>query len=70
MIIHSRCEWRGGLGEGDTLSINIEEYKIDSEVGTGVYSQDLDISFSIRLPNLASFLQAKILSIEKAGEFY
>ncbi|XP_054081864.1 ribonuclease H1-like [Zeugodacus cucurbitae] len=41
---------------------------MDCGVGTGVYSDDLKISRSFRLPNLASIFHAEVLDIEKACE--
>ncbi|XP_049315628.1 uncharacterized protein LOC125779110 isoform X2 [Bactrocera dorsalis] len=67
--IPSRREWRrGSFAEEGTTSVYTDGSKMDCGVGTGVFSADLGISLSIRLPNSASIFQAEVLGIEKACE--
>ena len=42
--------------------------KLDSLVGSGIYSGKLDPSFSLRLPNYCSMFQAEVMAIYRAAQ--
>ncbi|KAM8714804.1 hypothetical protein ACLKA7_001208 [Drosophila subpalustris] len=67
ILIPRREEWViGPPGETGALSFYTDGSKLNSQVGGGIYSQQLGIHHSFRLPHHCSVFQAEILAINEA----
>ena len=62
-LIPSREVWRSYA----IVVQNIDGFKLDNEVGNGVYTVKLDPNISLSMPNYCSVFQAEVLAIYEAS---
>lgn len=68
-IIPTREEWNlGNVLTEDGKAIFTDGSKTSQGTGSGIYSEELDIMVSIRLPDHGSVFQAEVLAIARAAE--
>ncbi|XP_017473285.1 PREDICTED: uncharacterized protein LOC108364211 [Rhagoletis zephyria] len=70
--IPSREEWEEDsvlISYSDSTAIYTDGSKLDLKVGSGVYSQELSLSLSFRLPDLCSVFQAELTAINEAASW-
>ncbi|XP_017466990.1 PREDICTED: uncharacterized protein LOC108359575 [Rhagoletis zephyria] len=70
--IPSKEEWEEDsvlISYSDSTAIYTDGSKLDMKVGSGVYSQELSLSLSFRLPDLCSVFQAKLTAINEAASW-
>lgn len=66
--IPSREDWTAGsVIQGNAISVFTDGSKMEMGTGSGVYSEDLDIRVSMRLPDECSVFQAEIYAIDTAA---
>ena len=63
-LIPSRDKWNP---DSIVTSANLDIYKLDNGVGSGVCFVILDQDISLRLPDNCSMFQAKVMTIYRAG---
>ena len=68
ILFPSRKDWKKGTTTKDyDICVYTDGSKMDCGVGAGVFSEDVGINISIRLPDDASVFQAEILAIKEAA---
>ena len=65
-LIPTREGWENGLSLENPTEIYTDGSKLNGKVGSGVFSSDLNIALSIRLPDHCSVFQAEITAILEA----
>jgi len=66
-LIPDREEWEQGRpGTTDEICFYTDGSKLEGQVGAGVYSEQLDIRKSFRLPDYCSLFQAEVHAIKEA----
>jgi len=66
-LIPDREEWEQGRpGTTDEICFYTDGSKLEGQVGAGVYSEQLDIRKSFRLPDHCSLFQAEVHAIKEA----
>ena len=65
--ISDREEWNGSIpGPSDAIHIYTDGSKLDNRTGGGVFSADLDINISFRMPDICSVFQAEVMAVKEA----
>ena len=66
-FIPDRKEWNGSIpGPRNAIHIYTDGSKLDNHTGGGVFSVDLNINLSFRLPDVCSVFQAEVMAIKEA----
>jgi len=60
--------WKTGRDQTQHLNIYTDGFKVEGGVGAGLYSTDLEIRLSYKLPSDCSIFQAEVFAIRKAAE--
>ena len=68
--IPSREDWHSGLvSSSQHISIYTDGSKLDLRVGFGIYSDDLNLRLSFRLPDNCSVFQAEVMAIKHTADW-
>ena len=69
-LIPCRDEWVDRTpGNRRYVDFYTDGSKLDSQVGLGVYSEDLGLEMALRMPDYCSVYQAEILAIAKVAKW-